>query len=155
MTTQPHNVAFDPAEIRALYHDLIDAWNRRDADAYAALVAEDGNLVGFDGSQLDGRAAIAAELRRIFGEHPTAPYIAKVREVRVLAPGVALLRAVVGMVPPGQTEINPAVNAVQSLVAVNHDGEWRIAVFQNTPAQFHGRPDLVQQLTDELRQAAA
>ena len=85
-------------------------------------------------------------------EHPTAPYIAKVREVRALAPGVALLRAVVGMVPPGQSEINPAVNAVQLLVAVNQVGEWRIAVFQNTPAQFHGRPELVQQLTDELRQ---
>ncbi len=25
-------------------------------------------------------------------------------------------------------------------------------MFQNTPAQFHGRPELVQQLTEELRQ---
>jgi len=25
-------------------------------------------------------------------------------------------------------------------------------LFQNTPAQFHGRPELVQQLTEELRQ---
>jgi hypothetical protein len=24
--------------------------------------------------------------------------------------------------------------------------------FQTTPAQYHGRPELVQQLTDELRQ---
>jgi len=27
-----------------------------------------------------------------------------------------------------------------------------IALFQNTPAQFHGRPELAQQLTEELRQ---
>jgi hypothetical protein len=30
--------------------------------------------------------------------------------------------------------------------------KWRIALFQNTPAQFHGRPELVQQLTEQLRQ---
>jgi hypothetical protein len=47
--------------------------------------------------------------------------------------------------------LNPAVNAVQSLVAVKNAGEWRIALFQNTPAQFHGRPELVQELTEELR----
>ena len=57
------------------------------------------------------------------------------------------------MVPPGKSEIDPALNAVQSLVAAKApDGEWRIALFQTTPAQFHGRPELVQQLTDELRQ---
>ena len=32
-------------------------------------------------------------------------------------------------------------------------GEWRISLFQNTPAQFHGRPDLVERLTRELREA--
>jgi hypothetical protein len=59
------------------------------------------------------------------------------------------------MVPPGQTDINPAVNTIQTLVAVKRDGTWRIALFQNTPAQFHGRPELVQQLTEELRQLLA
>ena len=28
---------------------------------------------------------------------------------------------------------------------------WRAAMFQNTPAAFHGRPDEVKKLTDELR----
>jgi uncharacterized protein (TIGR02246 family) len=69
-----------------------------------------------------------------------------------LTPEVAILRAVAGMVPPGQSDLNPAVNAVQTLVAAKHDGRWRIALFQNTPAQFHGRPELAQQLTEELRQ---
>jgi hypothetical protein len=27
-----------------------------------------------------------------------------------------------------------------------------VILFQNTPAQFHGRPDLAEQLTAELRQ---
>jgi uncharacterized protein (TIGR02246 family) len=138
--------------IRALYEQLLDAWNRRDAHAFAALVAEDGNVVGFDGSQINRRAEVEAQIGQIFADHQTAAYIGKIREVRFLTPDVAILRAVVGMVPPGQTDINPAVNTIQSLVATKRDAQWRIALFQNTPAQFHGRPDLVQQLTDELRQ---
>lgn len=118
----------------------------------AALVTEDGSVVGFDGSRINGRAEVEATMQVIFTDHPTAAYVGKVREVRLLAPGVALLRAVAGMVSPGQTDINPAVNALQSLVAVKRDGAWRIALFQNTPAQFHGRPELAQQLTDELWQ---
>lgn len=56
--------------------------------------------------------------------------------------------------PPGKTDINAAVNAIQTLAAKRHDGEWRIASLQNTPAQFHGRPELVEQLTEELRRLA-
>ena len=141
----------DEMAIRALYQRLLDTWNARSADAFAALFAEDGETIGFDGSLLLGRAAIAAELQRIFADHPTASYVATVRNVRLLAPDVAILRAVVGMVPPGQKDLNPAVNAIQTLVAAKHDDQWRIALFQNTPAQFHGRPELVQQLTEELR----
>jgi uncharacterized protein (TIGR02246 family) len=142
----------DEAAISALYQQLLDSWNRHNAHDFAALVAEDGNLVGFDGSQINGRAEIELQIGQIFADHQTAAYVGKIREVRFLTADVALLRAVVGMVQPGQSDLNPAVNAIQSLVAAKRDGTWRIALFQNTPAQFHGRPDLTQQLTDELRQ---
>jgi hypothetical protein len=56
------------------------------------------------------------------------------------------------MVPPGGSDINPAVNAIQSLVATKPDGEWRIVLFHNTPAAFHGRPEANTALTAELRQ---
>ncbi len=36
-------------------------------------------------------------------------------------------------------------------MAVRRDSAWRIALFQNTPAQLHGRPDLANALTEELR----
>ena len=67
-----------------------------------------------------------------------------------LAPGLTLLRAVVGMIPPGKTEINPKTNAIQSLVVVTQDGQPRIALLQNTPAAFHERPEMVEALTAEL-----
>jgi hypothetical protein len=34
---------------------------------------------------------------------------------------------------------------------VRVDGQWRVALYQNTPAAFHGRPDLSEALTAELR----
>jgi uncharacterized protein (TIGR02246 family) len=139
------------ALIADLYHQLLDAWNRRDAEAFANLFAADGSLVGFDGSPIDGRAEIDSHLRPIFADHPTAAYISKIREVRLLSLETALLRAVVGMIPPGQHDINPATNAIQSLVVVKDGGDWRIAMYQNTPAQFHGRPDESAALTAELR----
>jgi hypothetical protein len=56
------------------------------------------------------------------------------------------------MIPPGQADINPAVNAMQTMVAVSRVGEWRIALLQNTPAQFHGRPEMAEALSRELRE---
>lgn len=140
------------SRVRLLYRKLLDAWNRRSADEFAALIAEDGNLVGFDGSPHNGRLEIASAIRQIFDDHMTAAYVGKIREVRFLTPEVALLRAVSGMVPPGQSDLNPAVNTIQTLIALRREGEWRIALYQNTPAQFHGRPELAQELTEELRQ---
>ncbi|OLE27803.1 MAG: DUF4440 domain-containing protein [Actinobacteria bacterium 13_1_20CM_3_71_11] len=141
---------FDESAVRALHADLLDAWNRRDAHAFAAIFAPDGLMVGFDGSQVPA-GQIIDHLTPIFADHPTAAYVTKVRRVRPLGPGTALLFAIAGMVPPGQTRLNPAVNAVQSLVAQDDDG-WRVVLFQNTPAQHHGRPDLVEQHTAELQQ---
>jgi uncharacterized protein (TIGR02246 family) len=135
-----------------LYRALLERWNARDAAGFAALFADAGQCIGFDGSEMHGAVAIESELARIFADHATATYVAKVRDVRSLASDVGLLRAVVGMVPPGQRDLNPDVNAVQILVAVQADDGWRIALLQNTPAQYHGRPEEVEALTAELRE---
>jgi len=138
-------------DVRSLYRALLSAWNERDAGGLADHFAADGHLVGFDGSQVDGRAEIEDTLARIFMDHQTASYVAKIRGVDFLSPEVALLRAVVGMVPSGQSDLNPAVNAVQSLVAIRKPDHWRVALFQNTPAAYHGSPELSEHLTEELR----
>ena len=143
----------DEQDIRDLYRRLLAAWDSRNAAGIAALIAPHGNMVGFDGSPLDGPAAIAAALGQIFALHPTPPFIGIVREVRMLSPDTAMLRAVAGMVVPGINDINPAVNAIQTLVSARHGGVWMVEMFQNTPAAFHGRPDEVEKLTAELRAA--
>jgi len=64
-----------------------------------------------------------------------------------------MLMAVSGMVPAGKEELDPALNAIQSLIAVRKRDGWKIALFQNTPAAWHGRPEDSKQLTEELRKA--
>ena len=44
----------------------------------------------------------------------------------------------------------PDRNAVQTVVAHRGEDGWSVVLFQTTPAQFHGRPDLAEALTAEL-----
>ena len=142
-------------EVRALYRALLERWNERDAKGMAALFTDDGSSIGFDGSEMVGPHEIEDTLAAIFANHPTATYVPKVRGVRFLTPGVAVVSAVVGMVPRGQTELNPAVNAVQTVVAAKHGSAWRVAQLQSTPAAYHGRPEAAEALTAELREVLA
>ena len=142
-----------PEAASRLFFAVLDAWNRRNAADFAALFAEDGNMVGFDGSQVNGRSAMATHLGEIFASHPTPSYIGKVEGLSALTDDVIVVRAVAGLVPPGQEDIVPALNAIQTLVAARSGEGWAVELFHNTPAQFHGRPDLAEALAQTLREA--
>lgn len=138
--------------IHAVYDRLINAWNNRDAKGMAELFSPDGLIVGFDGSLMNGPAETETELSRIFAGHPTAKYVTKVKQIQSIDPDVSLLQAIAGMVPPGKNEIMPERNTIQTLVAVQYKGGLKISLFQNTPARFDGRPELVEAMTKELSQ---
>ncbi len=144
----------DLDEVRALYASLIAAWNVRDAAAWVAGCDADAFVIGFDGSQMSTAPVIADTLKGIFEHHRTGAYVFVIRDVRLLTPDVALLRADSALVPAGATDLNPATNAIQTLTARKRDGCWRVAQFQNTPAQFHGRPEAVAAFTEALRAAS-
>jgi uncharacterized protein (TIGR02246 family) len=133
-----------------LYWTLLERWNARDASGFAALFEDEGHTIGFDGSEMHGRSEIERALSEIFADHGTASYVAKIREVRFIGEEIALVRAVAGMVPAGQRDVNPDTNAIQVLLATRTDTAWRVALFQNTPAQYHGRPETAEALTAEL-----
>jgi uncharacterized protein (TIGR02246 family) len=141
-------------EVRALYDRLITGWNGHDGTAMAALFAADGVVIGFDGSVSSGRQTIGTEMSNIFADHETGRYAVKVKSLRELGQHAMILRAIAGLVPPGQTLIKADTNSHQTVVAEDRDGQWRIVLFQNTAAQFHGRPDLVEEMTRELQAVA-
>jgi uncharacterized protein (TIGR02246 family) len=140
------------AQIRALYASFLDGWNRRSGAAVAAGFADDGDIIGFDGTHHRGRLSIAADLRAVFGSHQTPAYVAVVRSVRPVAPDVAVLIANAGMIPAGGNDLDPDLHTVHTLVAVDEGrGRWRISLFQATPAAWHAHPHLREELTEELR----
>jgi uncharacterized protein (TIGR02246 family) len=149
----PPAFSAEEGAVRGLLAALHRAWNAKDARAFADLFAPDGWALGFDGSLHADPAQLASDLASIFAGHATAAYVAHVRSVHFPSPDVAILLAATGLLPPGANDINPAVNAFQALVACRRGREWKIASLQNTPAAFHGRPDLVQAMSEELRDA--
>lgn len=56
-----------------------------------------------------------------------------------------------GTIMPGETDLAPDRNSVQSLAAVRRDGAWRLARLHNSRAEFVGRPKAAAALTEELR----
>ena len=142
----------DDAEIRAVYAEYLAGWNARSAARQAATLADDADVVGFDGTTHHGRLQFAADLRRIFADHAPPPYVAAVRSVRALGEGAALL-AVAGMPGPDGRALDPALHAVHTAVLVKDGRRWKIALFTATPARLHGRPEALDALTAELEAA--
>jgi uncharacterized protein (TIGR02246 family) len=140
-------------QIRALYARFLAGWNQRSGVTVSSVFADDGEMVDLDGTLRSGRLTIAADMRRIFAEHAIPTFVGKVRSVRRLTEGVAVLHAVAGMVPPGAQTLDPALHTVHVLTAVEDDGRWKIAVLQSTPARYGGRVDAVAALTAELEAA--
>jgi uncharacterized protein (TIGR02246 family) len=149
MKIREGEICMSEPEIRALYQQLLQAWNDRNATEMASLFETDGITIGFDGSEMQGQDQIGSQIANIFRDHQTAAYVWKVKEVRLLNSETGLLRGIAGMAPPGKSELDPSKHAIQTLLARKSD-VWRIVLYQNTPAQFHGRPELVQQMTEEL-----
>ncbi len=141
----------DNVAVRELYQQLIASWNQADATSFAEGFTEDASVIGFDGSQMNGRKQILKEISSIFADHRVASYVTIVEEVRQLENNCFLLRAAVGMVPPGSSDLKEERNAIQSLVAIRKNDRIQIALFHNTPAVFDGRPELGKALTERLR----
>ena len=60
------NYSADEAAVRALYQQLMDGWNQGSGAAFAAVFAEDGDLVAFDGTHFKGRQEIAPFHQELF-----------------------------------------------------------------------------------------
>lgn len=145
--------AVESNELKELYQRLIEAWNKRDASGMAKLFVDEGEMIGFDGSLASGSKGVFSHLEPIFASYPTPPFISKIKDVRPLnSSNAAVVRAIVGMVPPGREELEPSLNAHQTLIAVKVEGNWLIELFQNTPARYDGRPELIEQMTNELKE---
>jgi uncharacterized protein (TIGR02246 family) len=79
MTREP-NIVTDEKEVGLLYQELLKQWNKRRASEITDLFTEVGNLVGFDGSQINGRSEARSVLSQIFADHQTASYLESLKK---------------------------------------------------------------------------
>jgi uncharacterized protein (TIGR02246 family) len=135
-----NSASTDEAAVRALYRQLMDGWNRGSGDAFAAPFAEDGELIGFDGTHLKGRGEIASFHQPLFDKWLKGTrLVGEVTSVRFLSPDVAVLHALGGTVMRGKSKPSPERDSIQTLAATKRGNEWKFAAFQNTRVRPMGR----------------
>ena len=49
------NQTIEEANVHLLYKTWIEAWNNQNTKGMSDLVLEDGDIIGFDGSQMKGK----------------------------------------------------------------------------------------------------
>jgi uncharacterized protein (TIGR02246 family) len=141
MTTgsQGRAATHEPA-VRELYQRLMDGWNQGDGAAFAAVFTEDGDLVAFDGTHLEGREQIASVQQRLFDKYLKGTrLVGEVERVRFLDHDTAVMHAVGNTVMRGKSAPARQRASIQTLVAVRRDDGWRVAAFQNTRVRPMGR----------------
>jgi uncharacterized protein (TIGR02246 family) len=126
----------DKASISTLYFQMIDGWNNGSGSIFAAPFAEDGDLVGFDGTRLKGRQNIASFHQQLFDTIlKGSRLVGKIRNMRFLTKDVAIMHAVGGAIMDGQADIEPERNSFHTIVVKRDNpnvGYWFITSFQNT-----------------------
>jgi uncharacterized protein (TIGR02246 family) len=124
-------VSDDRAAVTAVIASLLDAWARHDADAYGALFTDDATYVTWLGTYFRGRREITESHRALWAKFLKGSRLAdQILDVRLVGPDAAIVTS------RGDTykrKRPKKLTKVQTYTLVReHDGQWRIAAFQNT-----------------------
>ncbi len=125
--------------IQAILTDQIDAWNRKDATAWARNFTESATFVNVRGDLVRGRVAIEAIHKFLFsGPYKDSPCSMSVDSILYPVPGLAMVDTTnevthFEVLPPGLVPTAPGVLQTRmKLIFVNDRGEWKILSAQDT-----------------------
>ena len=139
--SQPDRAA-DRTAILAVLDRMTEAWNRNDAEAYAALFAEDVDYVAFDGTHLAGRTANAASHAKLFETVlKGSRLVMNKADIRFLTGDVAIVHSVGTVMFPWQREPPASRRSIQTLVFQRRTDGWTIAAFHNARIKPVPQPD--------------
>jgi uncharacterized protein (TIGR02246 family) len=131
MTTMSRTT--DETAVRALLARLSAAWAANDADAYAALYADDASVVT-TGILTRGRDAIRAFMAAGFaGRMKGSTSVEEPDGVRIIAPGVAVVTTVSGFRLPGESAVPDARKRRATWVFADGAQGWRVEAYHNCP----------------------
>jgi uncharacterized protein (TIGR02246 family) len=123
----------DAAAIAALTQRMVAGWAYGEADTIASLFVEDGTLI-LPGVFCNGKEEVRSYFADAFeGRYKGTQVVGKPISIRVLGPDVAILLSHGGVLAAGETEVSESSAIRASWLVVRHDGEWRLAAYQNSP----------------------
>jgi uncharacterized protein (TIGR02246 family) len=119
--------------VRRLYTQLMDGWNTGSAEAFAAPFAEECVFIAFDGSRFRSRETLVRVHEPLFRTHLRGMrLVGEVGDVRFLGTDVAVMHATGRTILRGAARPAAERDSIQTLVALRHQGVWRLVAFQNT-----------------------
>ena len=120
----------DVAAVRETLKSYAAAFNKNDAQAVAALWAQQGVYVDHEsGDRTTGRAAILADFQTLFKNHAGARIVAEIANVRTLKPDVATADGRVTVILPRS---EPAATSFSAILTRQGD-KWLLENVQEMP----------------------
>lgn len=121
------------APIRALYNQMLEAYNRGDATGVAAIFVSEGAMISGDATRYISPPEIERFLSRLLARLPKgAKFSSTVIDVRFAGPDIAVLTSEGGWLFPGESVVSDKNQGIQTLVTLRQEGTWRAALFQRT-----------------------
>jgi uncharacterized protein (TIGR02246 family) len=128
----------DEAAIQQLLSELVDAWNRGDAQAYGARYRADGTFTNVNGAFYVGRDEFNRRHEEVLGGYLRGTTLAlTTKELRFIRPDVAAVDIDTSLFgvqaqPPGvQAAPDGTLHTCLLLVLVKEGGTWWIAAYHN------------------------
>lgn len=128
----------DEAMIRQLINELVDAWNRGDAEAYGARYLDDATFTNVNGMFHLSRDEFDQRHEEIFRVAMKGSKITLTpRKIRCVRPDVAIVDLDCGVFgtkvqPPGvQAGADGSLHTSLLLVLLKQSGSWWIAAYHN------------------------
>ncbi|WP_433496298.1 SgcJ/EcaC family oxidoreductase [Sphaerimonospora sp. CA-214678] len=124
----------DVAAMRGVQGQIVDAWSRHDAQAFAEVFTEDGTMILPGHAIAKGREEISTFMAAAFaGPYKGTQVTGTPVHVRFLGPDVAVLISRGGVLGPGETTLGDDRVVLATWLLHRCAGEWKLAAYQNTP----------------------
>jgi uncharacterized protein (TIGR02246 family) len=129
--------------IRDSAREFVRAFNAGDAASIAALWTPDAEYTDETGGVFRGREAIAAAYGQLFARRRGSTIAVTIESIRFLAPSIATEKGIAQVTPSSG---GPPTAARYTVVHVNRDGKWLMAVGHEAPYVSGGGPDHLKDL---------
>jgi len=117
--------SYDETIIKDIIARMIDAWNRGDAEEFAAPFTAGADFIAFEGTHLKGRDQIREFHQRLFASELKGTRLEGAPKfVHFLGPAVAVMHAWGTTTLKGQTNASPSRDSMQLFVVTKQEGEW-------------------------------